>query len=930
MAIVGVASIRIKPDLTEFRQELMVGLKKIKAEITVGVEADVARARQTVQRFVETESRKNITKRIEVERSSLSRAASLLSRIGRTAVGITAVTTGFVAMTSVLQFLIPLLAATLGAILLLPAAIGGLVGVIATVALGVEGIKKAFEGLKPVLNTLRSQVAKSFELSFIPAVQNLRKILPQLRTGFQSIATAIGGAVTKLTLMLREGDNTQRLNSFLILTSRLIQNVGNALGPVVQAFIDVANIGGGVLLELTNHLGRAAQRMADFARSTEGAAQIDKAIRGALAAFRTIGQFLVQLGGIVAAVFNGISDGAGSMGGAVLPLLTKINAALSSVQGQATLQSIGRALAALGQAISNTIGPAIQRALPKLKEFFDFIARNADVIGPMVVAFGAFALIVPKLVGAFLLLKTVLTGLFAVLAANPITLVIAAIVGLLAATGQLGPVINILKNVFNTLKGPIERLVKELLPHLRELFGRLKAPMGKVVGAIKQIVDATLPLIVKILELAGPVFGFLIDVVTAVIGPLSDFAAFLAGVVAGAVEILMDSVSAVIGFISNFGTISGKVAKAVGGFFSGLGESIGKFFAMIGRWFSELPGRIGGFLASLPGVLARAFQAAFEFALKATYEGIQWIIAAAIALPIRLGLALFELGTILGELFIDAWNWARAKTVEGIAALIDFISNLPGRILNAIVSMASGLASWASNAWKSATSATGEGIGSLIAFITTLPGKILRAIVSIITDLRNFFVRAWHSARDGVVEGLSAVLDFVRGIPGRVVDSLGNLWNTLYEAGKSIIQGFLNGIKAAAQAVWDFVSGIAAKIAALKGPLPYDRKLLIPAGLAIMQGLISGLTSGFRDVLGLVGGMADQIGGMFGSSAFNVAAGLQATVGSTISATGKFEPTPVVVNINTDHELLQDFIQVEIDEGGRAVRRAVYAGGGTQ
>jgi hypothetical protein len=41
--------------------------------------------------------------------------------------------------------------------------------------------------------------------------------------------------------------------------------------------------------------------------------------------------------------------------------------------------------------------------------------------------------------------------------------------------------------------------------------------------------------------------------------------------------------------------------------------------------------------------------------------------------------------------------------------------------------------------------------------------------------------------------------------------------------------------------MYNFVSGIAAGIAARKGPISYDKRLLIPAGVAIIQGLMRGM-----------------------------------------------------------------------------------------
>jgi hypothetical protein len=73
-------------------------------------------------------------------------------------------------------------------------------------------------------------------------------------------------------------------------------------------------------------------------------------------------------------------------------------------------------------------------------------------------------------------------------------------------------------------------------------------------------------------------------------------------------------------------------------------------------------------------------------------------------------------------------------------------------------------------------------------------------------------------------------------------------------------------------AVWDFVSGIGDKIASLKGPLPYDRQLLVPAGLAIMGGLHAGLKEGFKPIETWVSGVGDTIAGTISTNTNGMAA----------------------------------------------------------
>ena len=96
-------------------------------------------------------------------------------------------------------------------------------------------------------------------------------------------------------------------------------------------------------------------------------------------------------------------------------------------------------------------------------------------------------------------------------------------------------------------------------------------------------------------------------------------------------------------------------------------------------------------------------------------------------------------------------------------------------------------------------------------------------------------------------------------IPSRIAGYVSNAGSLLYNAGINIINGLLRGIVNAVTNVYNYVSGIAAGIAARKGPLPKDRKLLEPAGQAIIGGLLAGLQQQVPDMYRFVSGIAPQL-----------------------------------------------------------------------
>lgn len=135
--------------------------------------------------------------------------------------------------------------------------------------------------------------------------------------------------------------------------------------------------------------------------------------------------------------------------------------------------------------------------------------------------------------------------------------------------------------------------------------------------------------------------------------------------------------------------------------------------------------------------------------------------------------------------------------------------------------------------WEKFTNFMGSVPDRIVGFFKSLPGKIKK----IFEDAKQGAENAWNN-----------VVNFFHSIPGRILSALGNVGNLLNNAGRSIMNGLFRGLKNAWNNVTSFVGGIGDWIKAHKGPISYDRKLLVPAGNAIMGGLNEGLQDSFGDV----------------------------------------------------------------------------------
>lgn len=196
----------------------------------------------------------------------------------------------------------------------------------------------------------------------------------------------------------------------------------------------------------------------------------------------------------------------------------------------------------------------------------------------------------------------------------------------------------------------------------------------------------------------------------------------------------------------------------------------------------------------------------------------------------------------------------------------------------------------AGNALRSAVSGAWHGLGSVVSSVS---GGVRGA------------VSGAKAAFSAFGRGVSNVSGGVKGVLGGVRSAFNGLRNiNLWHAGAAIMNGLLSGLKSAWGSVKHFVRGIAGWIKKHKGPISYDKKLLIPAGNAIMSGLNGGLVSGFENVKSTVLGMGNTIADTL---TCNPVAAL-ATSRNVETGTAPGGATPVVINLTLGNSDFSAFV----------------------
>lgn len=532
-------------------------------------------------------------------------------------------------------------------------------------------------------------------------VRGLPTSLDQIASAMQNIAPS--------SRSLEEATNlTLALNNALIaggkpadLQASAMEQFSQAIAkgkPDMMEWRSLATAMPGQMKQLANSLGYDQwQTMAD-------------AVTKGDLAFSKVTDQIVALNTKGLGEFPSFADQAKNSAGGLQTGMANLNTAVA--RGIATvIQSIGSDK--ISSAFSS-IGKSLETALKSFAGFIKFVERNSDVIMPFVVAISTLVGLLTAWYVAAKIVAAVQAVLNAVMAANPIGLIVIAIAALVAGlvffftkteTGRkiFAKFTEILKKGFNVIVGAGKKVVNFFKNNWKIIAAVALAPLLPIIAVIALVVK-NFDHIKSAAETVWTVIQTVFSAIWSFLQPILKFISDLFIIVFGGIAIL------VIMAVQKIYQIVTSVLSAVWGFIKPILNAIKDFFVAV---WSGIYNVVKTYLTLMYNFYSAIFTAIYNI-IKSIVTGII-------------------------NFFAPAVTWLYQKGKDIVQGLINGIVNLANGVWNAIKTVADKIGSFFSGAWDWLYGVGKAIIEGLIRGITGMAGKVTKAVSDTANNIKNKF-----------------------------------------------------------------------------------------------------------------------------------------------------------------------------------------------
>lgn len=739
--------------------------------------------------------------------------------------------------------------------------VAGGMGLVAVASKAFDVVKGSVGAAVSRIDTLNNSNRTFANMGF--SANQTKSAMNGLQSSIKGLPTSLDSAVKGVQMISASTGNLGKsqkvwsaLNDSIIGFGGSTADVSNATIQLSQAFangkidgmtwISMMNSNmGPVLNAIAKKLGMTTGQLKDGLAS--GKISTNQFMDALISLDKNGGGGLKSLHQIAMDSTAGIGTAMENMKTAVVRGVGKAILAFSNFSKDVTGMSIAEIITNIGNIAEqslNKIGPALQKTEPFFKSLFstiqglfNFVNQNKDWLGPLAVSVVTFIGAFKGVQAAASGMKSLITGLqnlqafvqlvagaensikafFTLLGLNPWVVLIAGIAAVVAGlvwfftqtkTGQRWwkAFVDFLSNAWQGLVSIAQSVWSVIVNTFTTVVNKVKSVWGSITSFFSSLWQG-------IVSVAQSVWGSIVSVFT------TAWNGFIQ-----AVSPIIDTFKNLWNSLTEFFTVLWQgivsVAKTI---WSGLSA----FFSTIWQGIVAVATPIWNSLVAVITTVWNIITTVIQTAITVISTVIQTVL------------------TVIQTVWTTIWNvivtvvqtiWNMVVTV--ISTAINVVAGIIQAITQAIQGNWSAvwntIVSIATTVWNGIESVVSAGINGVKTVITTVMNGLKSVISTVWNTIKSIF---------------NAGVNFIKSV---VHIDLG-------AQGRAIMNSFLSGLRSAWEAVKSFVSGIGSWIKAHKGPISYDRKLLIPAGVAIMNGFNKGLQDQFSSVQKGVSNMAGAV-----------------------------------------------------------------------
>lgn len=389
------------------------------------------------------------------------------------------------------------------------------------------------------------------------------------------------------------------------------------------------------------------------------------------------------------------------------------------------------------------LSPATQKIILVVLALVAAIGPLLITVGKLVSSIGAIMTYGPKIVSAFGTIKTAVSGLFSVIAANPVILVIAAIIAAVVLLwNKCEWFRNLVMGIFEAIKNAlmaawnnIKAVWDFVYPYFVALWEGIKASVQPLIDAIIGAFQSAWEFIKTIWDFVQPYFSALWEGIKAVFSVVSQVLGTYFQVAWQVIKTVWDVVVQYFSTVwENIKIVFSVVATVLGGFFQTAWTVIKAVWDTVVGFFAAIWNSIKGIFDAVTAVLHGDFSGAWE-AIKGVVG--TWI-----------------------SYFQGIWD--NIKNV--FASVGDFFRNSFSAAWNGIKSIFSNVTGFFQNIWNT--------IKDMFTNIgTTIGNGIGNAFKSVVNSIISFA----ENTINGFIRSINWAIDVINNIPGVNISRLSEL-----------------------------------------------------------------------------------------------------------------------------------------------------------